>query len=194
MNLFYYQIIFQLPLFSMKMQNFKLVANCKERNLKQCLPIKQSWLMLLLFVTMINNQHNHTNQQQLNFKFLLKQAYLYIMIYIFRCLANQLTLSSVMTSSLGSSLIPDGGKVACSVTYPDGKVLVCGDSQMGLDAFTKKLKEKKRSSMDWVIPSEKFWPRRLACAMRACVRHAQLGHCYYHRSVFSSSFFLRLLL
>ena len=141
MNLFYYQIIFQLPLFSMKMQNFKLVANCKERNLKQCLPIKQSWLMLLLFVTMINNQHNHTNQQQLNFKFLLKQAYLYIMIYIFRCLANQLTLSSVMTSSLGSSLIPDGGKVACSVTYPDGKVLVCGDSQMGLNAFNKKLKE-----------------------------------------------------
>ena len=39
------------------------------------------------------------------------------------------------------SLIPDGGKVACSVTYPDGKVLVCGDSQMGLDAFAKKMKE-----------------------------------------------------
>ena len=31
-----------------------------------------------------------------------------------------------------------------------------------------------------------FWPRRLACAMRACMRHAQLGHCYYHRSVFLS--------
>ena len=33
-----------------------------------------------------------------------------------------------------------------------------------------------------------FWPRRLACAMRACVRHAQLGHCYHHRSVFLSFF------
>ena len=54
------------------------------------------------------------------------------------------------------SLIPDGGKGACSVTYPDGKVLACGESQMGLDAFAKKLKEKKRSSMDWVIPSKKF--------------------------------------
>ena len=31
--------------------------------------------------------------------------------------------------------------------------------------------------------------------LRACVRHAQLGHGYYHRSVFLSSFFfLRLLL
>ena len=62
------------------------------------------------------------------------------------------------------SLIPDGGKVACSVTYPDGKDLVCGDSQMGIDAFAKKFKEKKRSSMDWVIPSEKFLKIKLPLA------------------------------
>ena len=39
---------------------------------------------------------------------------------------------------------------------------------------------------------------RHACAMRACVRHAWLGHCYHHRSVFLSfalsSFFLCFLL
>ena len=40
------------------------------------------------------------------------------------------------------------------------------------------------------------WPRRLACAMRAWVRHVQLGHCYHHCSVFLSlflSFFLFFL-
>ena len=98
--------------------------------------------MLLLFVTMINKLKYTNPKQLLNFRFLLKQAYLYIMIYIFRCLANSLTLSSVKTSSLGSSPW----------------------SLMGLDAFTKKLKEKKWSSMDWVIPSEKFLKIKLPLA------------------------------
>ena len=39
-----------------------------------------------------------------------------------------------------------------------------------------------------LLESLSFWPRGLACAMHACVRHAQLGHCQYHSSVFSSSF------
>jgi hypothetical protein len=54
------------------------------------------------------------------------------------------------------SLGPSGAKVACSVTYPDGKKITIGDPDLGIAAFTAKLNEKKRKSLEWVVPTDKF--------------------------------------
>ena len=49
-----------------------------------------------------------------------------------------------------TSLEP-GARVSCSVTYPDGKIVSCGDPKRGIAAFSAKIRETRQSSMDWVV-------------------------------------------
>ena len=56
--------------------------------------------------------------------------------------------------SFVASLGPLGARVSCAVTFPDGKIVTCGDAKLGIHAFNAQLRESRHSSMDWVITGD----------------------------------------
>ena len=46
--------------------------------------------------------------------------------------------------------------MACVVSYPSGNSVSCGDPVKAIEVFQRKLKEKKRTSNEWVVSLDKF--------------------------------------
>ena len=46
--------------------------------------------------------------------------------------------------SFVASLGPLGARVSCAVTFPDEKIVTCGDAKLGIHAFNAQLRECRR--------------------------------------------------